>query len=217
MKGGLPSIIPGSLRTLLRSRDLITCRALLSIFAVYRIIKINGSIKLNTITDPFKGLSNVLSEHEIRVSSGELFGFGRNFKLRSIELLHLGTAGPNHPVSMLGIWKDIMAWSKSGLYQDFRTYCSLVPGGKDFLSLIDRELEYLNQSKLDFSKLILGRLSEKEEAAGKIRVFAITDVLTQSIFRPLSDGIFSILKSLPMDGTFDQNRPVSHLLSLKDE
>jgi len=64
---------------------------------------------------------------------------------------------------------------------------------------------------------ILGRLSEKLEAAGKVRIFAITDSITQSVFKPLSDGIFKILDSLPMDGTFDQDRPVRHLLELHKE
>jgi len=78
-----------------------------------------------------------------------------------------------------------------------------------------RELDFLSTGEYTGDKdLILGRLSEKEEAAGKIRVFAITDSITQSVFRPLSDGIFKILDSLPMDGTFDQNRPVSYLKDL---
>jgi len=64
------------------------------------------------------------------------------------------------------------------------------------------------------NQFILGRLSEKVEAAGKIRVFAITDSITQSVFRPLSDGIFKILDSIECDGTFDQDRPVRHLRDL---
>jgi len=95
------------------------------------------------------------------------------------------------------------------------TYCLEAPGGREFLSLIARELDFLSTGEYTGDKdLILGRLSEKEEAAGKIRVFAITDSITQSVFRPLSDGIFKILDSLPMDGTFDQNRPVSYLKDL---
>jgi len=60
-------------------------------------------------------------------------------------------------------------------------------------------------------ELFLSRLSLKEEAAGKVRVFAIMDAITQTVFAPLSDSIFSILKDLPMDGTFDQSRPIKHL------
>lgn len=54
-----------------------------------------------------------------------------------------------------------------------------------------------------------GSLQTKEEAAGKIRVFAMVDVWTQSLLRPLHDYLFSILKSLPNDGTFDQQASVN--------
>lgn len=50
----------------------------------------------------------------------------------------------------------------------------------------------------------VGQLSCKEEAAGKVRVFAMVDVWTQSVLKPLHDTLFSYLKSLPNDGTFDQ-------------
>lgn len=62
----------------------------------------------------------------------------------------------------------------------------------------------------------LGKLSIKEEAAGKMRIFAMVDAFTQWSCRPLHDGIFySILKYIPQDGTFNQMAPVNLLLSLK--
>jgi len=54
------------------------------------------------------------------------------------------------------------------------------------------------------SEAYLGRLSFKEEAAGKLRVFAMVDVWTQSIFKPLHSLLFRILSSLPNDSTFNQ-------------
>lgn len=60
-------------------------------------------------------------------------------------------------------------------------------------------------------------MSEKQEAAGKVRIFAITDSITQSVLKPLSDGIFKILKSIPMDGTFDQDGPVRRLKDLLEK
>jgi len=65
--------------------------------------------------------------------------------------------------------------------------------------------------------LILGKLSQKLEAAGKIRVFAITDSVTQSLLRPLHDHLFGLLRKLPTDGTFDQTAPLNRLLTLKSE
>jgi len=57
----------------------------------------------------------------------------------------------------------------------------------------------------------LGKLAFLDEAAGKVRVVAMVDVVTQSILRPLHDWIFQVIKELPMDGTFDQTRPIDIL------
>jgi hypothetical protein len=54
----------------------------------------------------------------------------------------------------------------------------------------------------------IGQLQTKLEAAGKIRVFAMVDVWTQSVLKPLHDFLFSVLKKLPNDATFDQNAAV---------
>lgn len=42
----------------------------------------------------------------------------------------------------------------------------------------------------ELDNLHLGRLSKKFEAAGKVRVFAITDAFTQSALYPLHDYLF---------------------------
>jgi hypothetical protein len=58
----------------------------------------------------------------------------------------------------------------------------------------------------------LGRLGFKEEAAGKLRVFAYVDPFTQWLLRPLHDALFEVLDVIPQDGTTDQLRPVKNLL-----
>jgi hypothetical protein len=78
----------------------------------------------------------------------------------------------------------------------------------ELLSLYEDPSKYNND-------LYLGRLAIKEEAAGKMRVFAITDLVTQTILRPLHSALFSILRTIPMDGTFDQKRPLVRLLERK--
>lgn len=55
---------------------------------------------------------------------------------------------------------------------------------------------------------IAGQLSIKEEAAGKLRVFALVDIWTQSVLKPIHDSLFYFLKSLPNDSTFDQRAAV---------
>ena len=60
----------------------------------------------------------------------------------------------------------------------------------------------------------LGKLGYKVEPAGKIRVFAMVDSLTQCVMKPLHDLLFSLLRKLETDGTFDQMRPAKRLVSL---
>jgi hypothetical protein len=106
LKGGLPSIIPGPLRLLMRQKDQNTLRGVLSVLAVYRVIQIPGKLKLETITESFKGQCSTLPKHEVRRCSSEIF---KRIYLQPIKLLRLGTAGPNHPISMLGLSLDIRA------------------------------------------------------------------------------------------------------------
>lgn len=58
----------------------------------------------------------------------------------------------------------------------------------------------------------LGHLGFKEEAAGKLRVFAYVDPFTQWLLKPLHDALFEVLDLIPQDGTTDQMRPVKRLL-----
>jgi len=58
-----------------------------------------------------------------------------------------------------------------------------------------------------------GRLSVKEEPAGKMRVFAMVDYWTQVALYPLHKHLMGVLRDVPSDGTFDQHKPVKALLS----
>lgn len=60
----------------------------------------------------------------------------------------------------------------------------------------------------------LAKLGFKEEAAGKVRVFAMVDAFTQWVMKPIHDAIFQILEDMPTDGTFDQTAPVERLRAL---
>lgn len=51
-----------------------------------------------------------------------------------------------------------------------------------------------------------GRLSVKQELGGKDRIFAMCDYWTQIALHPLHDRLASILKTIPSDGTFGQDK-----------
>lgn len=64
---------------------------------------------------------------------------------------------------------------------------------------------------------ILGKLAKKEEAAGKVRIFAIVDYWTQYCLKPVHDWMFSMLKLLPTDATFNQDGSLKTLVDLQSK
>lgn len=148
------------------------------------------------------------------------------------------SASPSNSVSMYGILTDANLIMNSHLREPLLKYLSLLGADKfrfelDFaLELSERIIE-LNKKgpfkglvsgltilppSLAFKTSILahgmpfgGGLSQfaiKEEPAGKIRLFALVDNITQSIFRPLHDRLFDLLRVIPTDGTFDQEAAI---------
>jgi len=69
----------------------------------------------------------------------------------------------------------------------------------------------------DFELGNLGKLGFKQEAAGKLRIFAMVDPITQWLLRPLHKLIFMVLRRIPSDGTFDQMKPLLKLIKLANE
>jgi hypothetical protein len=63
----------------------------------------------------------------------------------------------------------------------------------------------------------LGRLAFKEEAAGKLRVFAMVDVITQSLLKPLHDYLFHLFRKFPNDGTHNQEAAFQLAQNLADK
>jgi hypothetical protein len=58
----------------------------------------------------------------------------------------------------------------------------------------------------------LGKLGFKVEPAGKTRVFAMVDCVTQIIMKPVHNVLFNILGTIPQDGTFNQLSPAYKLI-----
>jgi hypothetical protein len=90
------------------------------------------------------------------------------------SLLILKSAGPNYRTSILGAPLDAKAFSGQ---PDLLNSLNII---SDYFKssigeLLRMEIDAV--SELEFTKVLkLGKLAIKEEAAGKVRVFAITDV-----------------------------------------
>ncbi|KAG8363190.1 hypothetical protein BUALT_BualtMtG0007500 (mitochondrion) [Buddleja alternifolia] len=58
----------------------------------------------------------------------------------------------------------------------------------------------------------IGRLGMALEGAGKRRIFAIGNYVKQRLLKPFHDWLFEVLRRIPMDGTFNQTRPLDYLV-----
>jgi len=206
---GLPKLVPGKLRSLIRSNDPLTIRAVLTVLTLYKILKCRPTLKINSITDPFSGFSRVLNpilvkEALSRFPKGNL---GVSHTIVSVN------AGPNHSKAYLSLPADAYA-----LYKKPRILFSLRVlaehfSGKEIYTCLREEIKFLSQKyrAYDAKPLILGKLSFLLEPAGKVRVVAIVDGWTQMLLSGFHETISSILKLIPQDGTFDQTKPINLL------
>lgn len=172
---GFPRIIPGSLRLLVEAGDLRIARVILTILTYYRIMKIPGILKLSTITDPFKGISDVLPVFEIQGVMDLLKdSMPSTLPPGQTRLLPSVSAGPNYKRAVLGAPLDALALSQTPeVLKAFRLLSDSF--GSSLSEQLDEELEVVSRWDVPGS-FILGKLSKKLEPAGKIRVFAIVDI-----------------------------------------
>jgi len=221
---GLPTFIGTMDRKAIRNNHPGTIRLWLSILSIYRILEGPMNLKLNTITDSFDG--DYITINRIINVSKEIFIFnqkGHPFdsrKLSANRIINSLSAGPNNPVAIQSVLTDAIALAKyPEIYSPFIEYCKITRSTiglnlNTTISWCERMLQdhpdlqwvKFSRSVKSFDDIALGKLSFKEEAAGKLRIFAIVDIWTQSLFKPLHDELFNFLKTLPNDGTFDQDK-----------
>lgn len=217
---GLPSILPPGHRDLLLNKEghrdyANIIRIIFALLGCYRLIVYKGKLNLETITD---------SSESTGVNPWEL-GFCISTKFKDIfqkgclkdydyKLLSLSTAGPNNKVSILSAPLDAIALRGSDILKDLHYLSSYFKTG--VYDLLEEEIKVLETIKGRGTEL-LGKLSIKEEPAGKRRVFAIVDIWSQSVLKPMHDHIFSILRLIKEDGAFDQIKPVKQLIESNKE
>jgi hypothetical protein len=128
-------------------------------------------------------------------------------------------AGPNHPLAFLDSLYSKEAWKLVNPLGFGRLVTLFKELGFSYIptlltsSLLSPQIEEdLAAIPPSTRPLILGKLATKEEAAGKIRVFAILDYWTQLVSLPFHKVLFRYLKDIKhVDGTFDQDGLVKRM------
>lgn len=209
----LPRFIPLSDRRAIKAGNSFRIRYWLTLFGLYRILKVPGVFKLNTITDPFSGKDIVLKRvcEDLRwYTLRNSHRFNKTILEREYGVLPIEKSSPSFQSSWKGTISDPKRLKSLGLDLAIETFLRSI-GQSKLLLAFNRLKDLKYAPHRDASKDVyglMGQLAIKEEAAGKIRVFALVDVWTQSCLKPLHEMLFSFLKSLPNDGTFDQTASV---------
>jgi len=220
---GLPRIIPRDHRHRIRSGDPRYIRLWMTLFGLYRAFSYKAAPKLSTITSPGKVIPKLVSKNwakflprfvaQLEEHTGEKYlGVDPALALKP-EIFPISASGSNTGLGQSSFdsrghaaWMWVSERWGSTLWQ-FLWCLGETESTKSIWSLIQDEAKYTpGAGKWS------GRISTKQEPAGKVRVFAIVDYWTQVALKPLHTYIMDILKELPTDGTFDQLKPVRRLL-----
>ncbi|AVA17449.1 RNA-dependent RNA polymerase [Gigaspora margarita mitovirus 1] len=234
-RDGLPRVIPKQDRRAIRAGDTNTIRLWLSLSGMYRVLEFPGKAKISTITDPGPRISPPLLsffetflKREFFRNLGDLTGL----KVTGIDPAGLRPTPLPLVTSAAGSWVvpsgkyDLRvsslgtaapaAWNwVNGHWGEALLRYSQAIGSWDTTNSWYRLVEESARYSHFCSRMSRGRISFKDEPAGKVRAFAMVDYWTQCSLKPLHDLLFSILKEIPQDGTFDQMAPAKELLSVR--
>lgn len=134
--GGLPCIIPTRLRRQMESGDMKTVKVVLTMLNLYRIWQCPPVLKLETIIEPFRGLSETLSLPEIQEIVKMLPFSGKPDKVKP---LNITTAGPNFKISSLSAPFDAFTFAlHPHLLSAYECY-SRWSGNLDFFRSLEEE------------------------------------------------------------------------------
>lgn len=217
---GLPVIIPSPLRAELNLSEgsRITTRTILTVLSIFRVFPTKVKPDLGSILQPFDGVTRtllgigpvgkkLLKEFKYKLSFGPIEGFISE------------SSGPIAKKATWGSWIDAIAllnWphvafgvlnrlvAEKALAYIISLFALWIILGIPYLLLVVFGL---------INVLPIGRLSVVYDQAGKARIVAMVNWWIQLVLLPLHNSIFGLLKEIPQDGTFNQDKPLRRLMS----
>jgi len=227
-KAGLPRVFPRFARRLIRLGSTSYMRLALTLSSLYREFVYSSPIKLASIVEPYKGKKGAVNRlkgfiplfvrlflqptyktpEAVREALSDKFSYIPISK--SSPQSSLGFASTN-PIVMI---RSARAMPEV-ILDAITTLGSLFKGNKVSYWISRIKAKTSLSPALEPKHSYVGKLGLKQEAAGKMRVFAMVDPWSQLILRPFHLILFKILSKWPMDGTFNQLKPLKRAWGFK--
>lgn len=226
-RSGFPRWILAQDRALIRAGHAKVATFYVMLFWLYRVLEFPGKLKLNTITDGFKGHMEQGGIYFRLISFIPAFvkmlnKFIKDSKIRPLESRGIspspiiksapGTAGGQVSTNTFVLATSAVNLRQKGLSDCVEYFIKYFSKGTKIpypgLMAVFQGACSLPLGVIPSLQGEVGRLGFKDEPAGKVRVFAMVDAWTQWVLAPFHEFLFDILRSIPEDGTFDQLRPV---------
>lgn len=122
---GLPGIIPLRDRRAIMNKTVPVIRFWLTLFSLYRIVRVPGKLKLQTITDPYSGSDIALGRvaENLRALARKFSSrFPKALARKDLGISLIESSSPSSPVSWVTLFKTPLDLAKAGLGQHFLDY-----------------------------------------------------------------------------------------------
>lgn len=184
-------------------------RAVLTLLSHYRAMQAPGKIDLSPITRGGTAPTG-LTASRIGNHAPKFRGKVDLSTIYRPSLCYTTKTGPNGP-GLLTAWDDLAALKKSpNVLRHLWTYIRRFrsnPLPEKSSSLEENILATFDSVSIPVTKQVYhSRLSVKREFGGKDRVFAISDYYSKMALKPFHEAVANILRGIPEDYTFDQDR-----------
>lgn len=200
----------------------------ISVFNFHRLVVMKPDYSVSTITGRFSGnLFRLVSNSKLWTSlSTTCSVFSKTFGIKTIKGFNLrwsisGSAGPNGSPAFQKFPEDVYAVCRSSLLVKIFCLYKLLPviNRKEVNKVMSDLILWVweNSSKFKGKNPLHSRLAFLSDKGGKTRVVAIVDILSQSILKPVHDHVNNILRIIPMDGTFDQDKQRARVKSWSEK
>lgn len=224
--GATPRILSPVFVALLETKDLSTrlllIRIVLSLFDLYTVIVTPTAPDGKSITMIGKDTSQVITTEEVDMAIDRL-GIDKEEITESFKFSNIGrdfhsssASGPNGQA----VWNSHLdakaILEDSEVHNNLVAMCNLLER-KDLLTVLEEAASLPNLVGIGEEKPLHSKLHVLFEKGDKARVIAIIDYFTQEVLSPFHDTIASILKGIPQDGTFDQNKIADKVRILTEE